>query len=191
MIGIADTGFLVAFANRKDKFHDWALAIAEDITEPLLTCEAVLAETAFHLQSVSISLAMIHTGLITLAFNCNEHLAQLDALAKRFADREPDLADLCLIRMSELHPRHSVVTIDQSDFRIYRRNKRDTIPLICPRDQGDSSSSAGLFVLLHSPGTGESGARARLASRTPVRFHILRSLRRVAGSRNMTGFNYS
>jgi uncharacterized protein len=132
VIGIADTGFLVAFANRKDKFHDWALAIAEDIAEPLLTCEAVLAETAFHLQSVSISLAMIHTGLITLAFDCNDHLAQLDALAKRFADREPDLADLCLIRMSELHPRHSVVTIDQADFRIYRRNKRDTIPLICP-----------------------------------------------------------
>ena len=132
MIGIADTGFLVAFANRKDKFHDWALAVAEGITEPLLTCEAVLAETAFHLQSVSISLAMIRTGLITLAFDCNKHLAQLDALAKRFADREPDLADLCLIRMSELHPHHSVVTIDQSDFRIYRRNKRDTIPLICP-----------------------------------------------------------
>jgi predicted nucleic acid-binding protein len=132
VIGIADTGFLVAFANRKDKYHDWALAIAEGITEPLLTCEAVLAETAFHLQSVSISLAMIHTGLIALAFDCNEHLAQLVALAKRFADREPDLADLCLIRMSELHPRHSVVTIDQSDFRIYRRNKRDTIPIICP-----------------------------------------------------------
>jgi predicted nucleic acid-binding protein len=132
VIGIADTGFLVAFANRKDKFHDWALAIAEGITDPLLTCEAVLAETAFHLQSVSTSLAMIRTGLITLAFDCNAHLAQLDALARRFADREPDLADLCLIRMSELHPRHSVVTIDQSDFRIYRRNKRDTIPLICP-----------------------------------------------------------
>jgi len=57
-------------------------------------------------------------------------------LAKRFAEREPDLAGLCLIRMSELHPRHSVVTIDQSDFQIYRRNKRDTIPLICPPTTG-------------------------------------------------------
>jgi uncharacterized protein len=132
VIGIADTGFLVAFVNRKDKFHDWALAIAEDIAAPLLTCEAVLAETAFHLQSVPITLAMIHTGLITLGFDCSKHLAQLDALAKRYADREPDLADLCLIRMSELHPRHSVVTTDQSDFRVYRRNKRDTIPVICP-----------------------------------------------------------
>jgi predicted nucleic acid-binding protein len=132
VIGIADTGFLVAFANRKDKFHDWAVAVAEGVTEPLLTCEAVLAETAFHLQSVSITLAMIHTGLISLSFDCTDNLAQLDALAKRFADREPDLADLCLIRMSEIHPRHSVLTIDQADFRIYRRNKRETIPLICP-----------------------------------------------------------
>ena len=48
------------------------------------------------------------------------------------ADREPDLADLCLIRMSEIHPRHSVITVDREDFRVYRRNKRETIPLICP-----------------------------------------------------------
>src|ERR1700721_230792 len=97
-MGIADTGFLVAFANRKDKFHDWALAIAEGLTEPLLTCEAVLAETAFQLQSVSISLAMIHTGLITLAFDCNEHLPQLDTLPKRFADRERTKPHLCFYR---------------------------------------------------------------------------------------------
>ncbi len=53
-------------------------------------------------------------------------------LAARYADRHPDLADLCLIRMSELHPRHSVVTVDRQDFRGYRRNKREAIPLICP-----------------------------------------------------------
>jgi hypothetical protein len=40
--------------------------------------------------------------------------------------------DLCLIRMSELYPRHSVITVDREDFRVYRRNKRETIPLICP-----------------------------------------------------------
>jgi hypothetical protein len=32
---------------------------------------------------------------------------QLVALARRYADRQPDLADLCLIRMSELH--HAIV----------------------------------------------------------------------------------
>jgi uncharacterized protein len=130
--GIADTGFLVAFANRADQHHAWAVSVAERVTEPLLTCEAVLAEAAFHLRSVSLVLAMLQEALITLAFDCRAHLPQLAALAKRFADRQPDLADLCLIRMSELYPRHSVITVDREDFRVYRRNKREAIPLICP-----------------------------------------------------------
>ena len=130
--GIADTGFLVAFARSRDMHHPWAVGVAEQISEPLLTCEAVLAETAFHLQSVSVVLEMIADGLITLAFDCNDHLPQLAALAKRYADRQPDLADLCLVRMSELYPKHSVVTVDWEDFRVYRRNKREAIPLVCP-----------------------------------------------------------
>jgi predicted nucleic acid-binding protein len=132
MKGIADTGFLVAFANRTDRHHEWAVQVAERVTAPLLTCEAVLAEAAFHLRSAALVLAMVQEGLVTLAFDCRDHLPQLAALAKRFADREPDLADLCLIRMSELHPRHSVITVDRDDFRVYRRNKREAIPVICP-----------------------------------------------------------
>lgn len=132
MKGIADTGFLVAFANRRDRHHDWAVSLASRVTEPLLTCEAVLAEAAFHLQDVSLVLALVHEGLVELAFDCNDHLPQLAALAERYRDRRPDLADLCLVRMSELHPGHSVITVDRDDFRIYRRNKREVIPVICP-----------------------------------------------------------
>ena len=49
MKGIADTGFIVAFGNRGDHHHVWAVDLAKTLTEPLLTCEAVLAEAAFHL----------------------------------------------------------------------------------------------------------------------------------------------
>jgi len=132
MKGIADTGFLVAFANRRDRYHDWAVGIAEQLTEPLLSCESVLAEAAFHLGSCPVVLGMLREGLVTLAFDCSEHLPQLQFLAKRYADRRPDLADLCLIRMSELYPRLPVITVDRADFRVYRRNKREVIPLICP-----------------------------------------------------------
>lgn len=135
MKGIADTGFLVAFANRSDGHHEWAVGLAGRVSEPLLTCEAVLAETAFHLQSVPLVLAMIAEGLVTIAFDCNDHLPQLAALAKRYEDRQPDLADLCLVRMSELHPRHSVITVDREDFHVYRRNKREVIPVICPPER--------------------------------------------------------
>jgi predicted nucleic acid-binding protein len=130
--GIADTGFLVAFANRNDQHHDWAVGVAERIETPLLTCEAVLAEAAFHIRNTAVVLDMLEDGLVALAFDCRDHLPHLAALAKRYADRQPDLADLCLIRMSELHPRHSVITVDRQDFRVYRRNKRDTIPVISP-----------------------------------------------------------
>lgn len=75
---------------------------------------------------------MVADGFVALAFDCNDHLAQLTSIAKRYADRRLDLADLCLIRMSELYPRHSVITVDVEGFRVYRRNKREAIPLISP-----------------------------------------------------------
>ena len=131
MIGIADTGFLVAFAARRDRFFPWAYALAGNVHEPLLTCEPVLAEAAFHLRSVAVVLRFLDTGLVRLAFEIRNHHPEVAGLALRYADRAPDLADLCLIRMSELYPKHSVITVDR-DFRVYCRNKREVIPLISP-----------------------------------------------------------
>ena len=37
--------------------------------------------------------------------------------------------------MSELFPKHPVITVDRADFRVYRRNKREFIPLICPPEK--------------------------------------------------------
>ena len=132
MKAIADTGFLVAFANRRDRYHNWAVALAEQVTEPLLTCEPVLAEAAFHLQNAWLVLVMVSEGLIRPALNVTDELPHLLDLAHRYRDRSPDLADLCVIRMSELYPAYSVITVDVTDFRVYRRNKRERIPLISP-----------------------------------------------------------
>jgi hypothetical protein len=73
-----------------------------------------------------------YEGLVALAFDCREHLARL---ADCYADRKPDLADLCPVRMSELFPKHAVITIDHTDFRVYRRNKREAIPIVCPPER--------------------------------------------------------
>ncbi|MGA8501735.1 MAG: hypothetical protein WB683_09325 [Candidatus Sulfotelmatobacter sp.] len=132
MKGIADTGFIVAAGSRDDAHHDWAIGLAKAVTEPLLTCESVLSEAAFHLRSSSYVLSLVQDGLLQVAFDFSENIGQLRELARRYAERKPDLADLCLIRMSELYPRHPVITVDEADFRVYRRNKRETIPLICP-----------------------------------------------------------
>jgi hypothetical protein len=37
--------------------------------------------------------------------------------------------------MSELHPRLSVITVDLADFRVYRRNKREAIPVVAPPER--------------------------------------------------------
>jgi uncharacterized protein len=135
MKAIVDTGFIVAFANRNDRYHAWAVDLIKRLTIPLLTCEPVLAEASFHLASAEYVLGLATNGMLKMDFGVAENLSQLAWLAARYRDRQPDLADLCLIRMSELHPNHSVVTVDESDFRVYRRNKRDIIPLLCPPQQ--------------------------------------------------------
>jgi len=132
MKGIADTGFIVAFVRQRDEYHAWAVDLGKSITEPLLTCEAVLAEAAFHLESSLYVLSLVQDGLLRVAFDFSANLLQLRDLAERYGTSGPDLADLCIVRMSELYPRHAVITVDQGDFRVYRRNKREMIPLICP-----------------------------------------------------------
>jgi predicted nucleic acid-binding protein len=132
MKAIADTGFLAAFGNRNDRYHAWALGIAERVREPLLTCDAVLAETAFHLADSALVLAFVREGLVRSAFVVGEHISRLAELAARYAGRRPDLADLCLVRLSELHPKHPVITTDLAGFRVYRRGRREVIPLIHP-----------------------------------------------------------
>ena len=132
MKALADTGFIYAFISSDDAHHGWALRVAEELSGPALTCEAVLAETAYHLRSVDVVLEMIAAELILPAFDLLPNVKQLQYLASRYADRQPDFADLCMIRMSELFPDRTLLTTDEKDFRVYRRNKRDVIPLLCP-----------------------------------------------------------
>jgi len=132
MKGIADTGFIVAFGNRDDGHHAWAMEVARKLTEPLLTCEAFLAEAVSHLRSSTYVLSLVVDEMLQVEFSVAENMARLAELAKRYQDQKPDLADLCVIRMSELHPKHIVLTTDHKDFRVYRRNKREAIPILCP-----------------------------------------------------------
>ena len=74
---------------------------------------------------------MVQDGTLSVPFGFASHIGHLHNLAATYADRHPDLADLCLIRMSELYPSHTVITVD-ADFRVYRRNKREVIPLLTP-----------------------------------------------------------
>src|SRR5882762_9333814 len=47
---LLDTGPLVALADRRDQFHEWAQSQLRDLREPMLCCGAVLAEAGFLLR---------------------------------------------------------------------------------------------------------------------------------------------
>jgi hypothetical protein len=125
----------VAFCNRRDRYHQWAKDIASRVTEPLITCEAVLAETAYHLKSSAIVIALVETRLVQLDFLMDNHLGRMGALAASYSDLRPDLADLCLIVMSEQpdNEKLPVITIDR-DFLIYRRHRDQPLPVLMPDD---------------------------------------------------------
>ncbi len=47
---IIDTGPLVAFLNKSDKYHDWALTHFSQLNPPFFTCESVISEVCFLLK---------------------------------------------------------------------------------------------------------------------------------------------
>ena len=125
MRGIADTGFVVALINVKDRHHRWAAELVHDFEKPLLTCEAVLTEAAYLLRAVGPVIGLLSNGLIEVHFDLGQNYQAVEQLASTYADQTPDLCDLCVVRMSELFPRYLVLTTDRRDFTVYRRNQRE------------------------------------------------------------------
>jgi uncharacterized protein len=132
---LIDTGPLVALLDRRDAHHDWAKAQVQGVDPPLNTCEAVLAEACFlvsHLpggpQAV---LEMVQQGLVTVGLSLEKEVASVKGLLMRYADVPMALADACMVRLAELNQGSVLLTCD-SDFQIYRMNRRSMIPLIIP-----------------------------------------------------------
>jgi len=75
---------------------------------------------------------MIGAEEIILAFDLSAQAAGVLALLNKYRDRDMDLADACIVRMTELSRDSRVITVDRDDFAVYRRNGRDLIPIIVP-----------------------------------------------------------
>lgn len=134
---ILDTSALAALLRRNDEYHHWADAQIAKIIAPLLTCEAVLSETHFILRDIPLSHRVIsrmsQAGIFIVAFNYEEQKSFVGKLLEKYGDVPMSFADACLVRMSELYSDSAVFTLD-SDFKIYRRNGKQPIPLITPQN---------------------------------------------------------
>lgn len=105
------------------------------IRPPLVTCEAVLAELCFLLTAVPKGTASVRDSLASGAwivdFSLRAEQERVFALMGTYSDQPMSLADGCLVRMSELRTDSRIFTLDRH-FQVYRRNRRQVIPLITP-----------------------------------------------------------
>ena len=135
---IVDTGPLVALLDRAERHHAWVSERIGELQAPLLVCEPVLAETMFLLAGLPRAqdalFELLHNGALRIGLRIDEHVAELRSLLRKYRDRPMSLADACIVRMSEMHDRHAVFTLD-ADFSIYRRHGRVPLRLVHPRFQ--------------------------------------------------------
>ncbi len=133
---LIDTGPLVAFLNRRDHQHGWTVKALEELEAPLLTCEAVLSEACFLLRKTPSGadavMQLVARGLIRVPFHFDNEAPAIRKLLARYADVPMSFADACLVRMAEQFPSALLLTLDR-DFKLYRRNGRQTIPVATPR----------------------------------------------------------
>jgi predicted nucleic acid-binding protein len=129
---ILDAGPLIAVINRQDQYHQWARDTLERLGPPFYTCPEAMAEAAALTGHPRAIVEMIQSKEIILAFNLADQADGVLALLKKYSDREMDLADACIVRMTELMRDCQVVTLDRADFSVYRRNGREMISLVAP-----------------------------------------------------------
>ncbi len=134
---LLDTGPLVAFLKRRDRYHEWARRELAAVTPPLLTCESVLSEGCFLLRQQpngrSAVLELVRRGLVAVAFDLEREATAVQKLLARYGNVPMDLADACLVRLAELTAGSVLLTLD-SDFGIYRMHGRQVIPMRMPRE---------------------------------------------------------
>jgi len=132
---IADTGIIVAYLNKKDQWHQWTLEQMRSLPTPFLTCEAVITEACYLMQSKPDGkadvLKMLDDGALQIDFSLSDEVSEIKKLIRKYDSVPMDFADACLVRMSKLIENSIVFTVDL-DFLIYRKNGKKQIPLIYP-----------------------------------------------------------
>ena len=126
-----DTGYFYALTDRRDAWHQRALACARRLDgEPMVTTWPVLTE-ACHLLAARLDPAFatellgdVVDGGIDVWSPPNEALARMPALMRRYASLPMDLADASLVLLAEHLGHGRILTTDERDFGAYRWKNR-------------------------------------------------------------------
>lgn len=134
MITICDTGPLVAYLNRNDPYHSWAVELMKHVRSPMLTTEPVLTEVAYFLRADRVHVdplfQLLERNAVRVDLQVAAHWPRLRSLMAKY--NQMDLADASIVVLSERQMRCQVLTVDRKDFSVYRRNDRQVIDFVAP-----------------------------------------------------------
>ena len=123
---LLDSSVIVALLDRSQPTHSECSEIVRALAGPLLTCEAVIAESCHLLRNLEGAreavLDNIAAGIFQISFQISQEASTLKALLRKYRDRRIDLADACLIVLASAYETADILTLDR-DFRIYRWGK--------------------------------------------------------------------
>lgn len=130
---LADTGFFKALADPHDGLHPGATRFLSVFQGDLVTTEAVVVETCFFLDARQKQrwLSAVADGFVSLAEPDPEAHRRIAKLSEKYADLDPDYADLTLVRLAEVTGLKRILTVDERDFsalRIHGRQRFELVP---------------------------------------------------------------
>ncbi len=122
---IVDTGFWVAFFNRKDTHYLQARECVLHLQEPLITTLPVITETCYLLQhraGTPIMLAFVGTlrqGGSQLFQIQDAMMVRIEELMYQYANLPMDFADASLVILAEALGHGRILSTDERDFQTY------------------------------------------------------------------------
>ncbi len=135
---IADTGFWIALADKKDKHHDQANEFVKTSSEKLISTYPVITEVChISLQRQGIKAQINFVKMYQLgAFDVFE-IPKVDKqrvlfLMQQYADLPMDFADASLVLLAEYLGHGRILSTDKRDFHTYRwKNTQPFSNLLC------------------------------------------------------------
>jgi predicted nucleic acid-binding protein len=132
-----DSGFIVALLDRSESHHKTCARTIREVQAPLVTCEAVIAESCYLLRNLSgASEAVIENiaaGIFQVPFQLSGETAAVKQLPRKYKDRKIDLANACLIRLADQLGIADILTLDR-DFAVYRWGKNELFRVLPSAD---------------------------------------------------------
>jgi predicted nucleic acid-binding protein len=120
---LIDTGAIVALLDRSERHHAACVETLGRLTAPLVTCEAVIAESCYLMRrlpgAAEAVLENVATGVFGIPFDLRAVAPQIQRILRKYRDQEIDLADACLIHLAGEVRSGEILTLD-SDFEVYR-----------------------------------------------------------------------